>query len=242
MKRRICAGLTLCCLLNAMLLPAAALEYTIDGPEQSLFGQPTSDDTIYVTTDKPANTDRSKNAALIPPAFGSPTAYTLNSGEPLTPNLSDRDAASTTTAMGSTAIPSDISGISAVLYESGDLLGTLEIPAISLYVNVYQGTGDSSLAQGVGHFENTSLWNGNVAMAGHNRGINSYFGKIHTLDTGDVIHWITPLGARKYTVKSVSKIPADNVSVLDASTKNVLTLITCVKNQPDYRWCVRAEA
>ncbi len=29
----------------------------------------------------------SKNAALIPPAFGSPSAYTLNTGTPLTPNL-----------------------------------------------------------------------------------------------------------------------------------------------------------
>ncbi len=241
MKRRICAGLTLCCLLNAML-PAAALEYTIDGPKQSLFGQPTSDNTIYVTTDEPANMDRSKNAALVPPAFGSPIAYILNSGEPLTPNLSDRDAASTPTAMGGTTIPPDISGISAVTYEAGELLGRLEIPVISLYVNVYQGTGDSSLAQGVGHFESTSLWDGNVALAGHNRGINSYFGRIHTLNTGDAIHWITPLGTREYTVKSVSKIPADNVSVLDAGTKNVLTLITCVKNQPDYRWCVRAEA
>lgn len=242
MKHRLCKIFALCCLLNAMLPSAAALEYTIDGPKQSLFGQPTSDDTIYVTTDEPANTDKSKNAALIPPTFGSPTAYTLNSGEPLTPNLLGRGTASIPADMGSTAIPSGISGVSAALYESGDLLGTLEIPAISLSVPVYQGTDDSALAQGVGHFETTSLWNGNVAMAGHNRGVNSYFGKIHTLSTGDVIHWTTPLGTREYAVESVSRIRADDMSVLKTDSKNVLTLITCVNNQPDYRWCVRATA
>ena len=30
------------------------------------------------------NVDVSKNAALIPPGFGSPSAYTLNTGTPLT--------------------------------------------------------------------------------------------------------------------------------------------------------------
>lgn len=239
MKHRLCKIFALCCLLNAMLPSAAALEYTIDGPKQSLFGQPTSDDTIYVTTDEPANTDKSKNAALIPPTFGSPTAYTLNSGEPLTPNLI---AGNTMSAQIRTNSDISLSGVSDLSATAGNLLGTLEIPAISLSVPVYQGTDDSALAQGVGHFETTSLWNGNVAMAGHNRGVNSYFGKIHTLSTGDVIHWTTPLGTREYAVESVSRIRADDMSVLKTDSKNVLTLITCVNNQPDYRWCVRATA
>ncbi len=33
------------------------------------------------------NVDVGKNAALISPMFGSPTAYTLNTGNPLTPIL-----------------------------------------------------------------------------------------------------------------------------------------------------------
>ena len=39
--------------------------------------------------------DRSKNAAYIPPAFGSPTSYTLNAGELLTPNLVSGSATGT---------------------------------------------------------------------------------------------------------------------------------------------------
>ena len=67
------------------MAPAHALEYTIDEPEDYLFGRPTSEDAPY-TAENP-NVDRSKNTALIPPGFGTPTSYLPNSGEYLTPNL-----------------------------------------------------------------------------------------------------------------------------------------------------------
>ena len=73
--------------LTAVLaaVPAYALDYTVDAPEDYLFGRPTSVETVMeYGTD---NVDRSKNTALIPPAFGSPTSYLPNTGEPLTPNL-----------------------------------------------------------------------------------------------------------------------------------------------------------
>ena len=82
--------LTVCCLLASLAMPAHAADYNIPAPDAGVFGCSTSDDTIYVTTDRPANTDHSKNAAYIPPAFGSPTSYTLNAGELLTPNLAVR--------------------------------------------------------------------------------------------------------------------------------------------------------
>ena len=69
----------LCC------VPAHALEYSFDASEDYLFGQPTSDDTIYEWENP--NVDRSKNTALVAPGFGTPTSYLLGSGEYLTPNL-----------------------------------------------------------------------------------------------------------------------------------------------------------
>lgn len=75
MKKYLTTLLAACCMLAAFSMPASALEYHFDGPDAGLFGRPTSDDTIYVTMDKPVNTDRSKNAAYIPPVFGSPTSY-----------------------------------------------------------------------------------------------------------------------------------------------------------------------
>ena len=257
MKKYILSLAAVCCMLAAFSMPASALEYTIDAPDAGLFRRPTSDDTIYVTTDEPANTNRGKDAAYIPPAFGSPTSYTLNAGERLTPNLVSGSTAGTVSGTGGvTVLPPSTSGntggntgsytptkytaVMKELYYSGGYLGTLKIPTLDLSVKVYQGTDADALRKGAGHFANTSIWEGNVAIAGHNRGVNNHFGKIHTLDVGDTIKLTTQLGTRSYEVYSVSKISVDDTSVLNDSTENIITLITCVMNQPDYRWCVQA--
>ena len=82
---------TLClaaCLAAAMATPAGALDYAIDAPEGPDFGKFTSVEVVH-TADGGAlkNEDISKNAALIPPGFGSASADTLNTGTWLTPNL-----------------------------------------------------------------------------------------------------------------------------------------------------------
>jgi sortase A len=116
------------------------------------------------------------------------------------------------------------------LYYANGSLGTLKIPAIGLSVNVVQGTDSTALAKGAGHFTDSSIWDGNVALAAHNRGTNSYFGKIHTLEAG----------TRTYTVTSVEKVSVTDSSGTAATTDNRLTLYTCVMDQPNYRWCVTA--
>ncbi len=127
------------------------------------------------------------------------------------------------------------------LYYSGGYPGTLNIPRIGLSVKVYEGTGSTSLSKGVGHFTGTCIWNGNVGVAGHNRGVNTYFGQIHTLKTGDTIRLTTKLGSRTYSVTSVQKIRDTDTSVLAMTVEDCITLITCVRDQPAYRWCVRAK-
>ena len=257
MKKHLTALLAACCMLAALSMPVSAAEYSFDGPDAGLFGRPTSDNTIYVTVDEPANTNRSKDAAYIPPAFGSPTSYTLNAGELLTPNLVGGSTGGTVSGTGGvTALPPTISGsvsgntgsytsvkytpVTEELYYSGGYLGTLGIPTLGLSVRVYQGTDADALRNGVGHFADTSIWDGNVAIAGHNRGVNNYFGKIHTLNVGDTIQLTTRIGTRSYEVCSVAKISADDTGVLNDSAENIITLITCVMDQPDYRWCVQA--
>ena len=54
---------------------ASALEYTMEAPDDYLFGRPTSDDTIYEWEDP--NVDRSKNTALIPPGVTWTAAATV---------------------------------------------------------------------------------------------------------------------------------------------------------------------
>lgn len=256
MKKYLTTLLAACCMLAAFSMSASALEYSFDGPDAGLFGRPTSDDTIYVTTDEPANTNRGKDAAYIPPAFGSPTSYTLNAGERLTPNLVSGSTTGTVGGTGGVTIlpsngvesgswsyqPIGYTAVTSDLYYSGGYLATLKIPTLGLSVKVYQGTDSDALRKGAGHFASTSIWDGNVAIAGHNRGVNNHFGKIHTLDIGDTIKLTTKLGTRAYEVYAVYKVSVDDMSVLNDSSENIITLVTCVRDQPAYRWCVQARA
>ena len=256
--------LSLLCLTAALAVPASALEYDIAAPGDPEYGKPTSVEPV-ATADRGelSNVDVSKNAALVPPAFGSPTAYTLNTGTPLTPNLAPGymlgDGAVINGSAGTTVAPPDYSGfpsggtssvlptigfteVTSDLYYGNGSLGTLKIPAIGLTVKVYEGTGSSTLAKGAGHFEDTSLWDGNCCIAGHNRGVRNDFGKLHTLEIGDTITWTTKLGTRTYEVVSVEKVLETDTSGTTSTSDNRLTLYTCVKNQWAYRWCVTAVA
>ncbi|MBR0313248.1 MAG: class D sortase, partial [Oscillospiraceae bacterium] len=114
------------------------------------------------------------------------------------------------------------------------------IPRLGVNVRVYEGTGSAELAKGAGHFTDTSIDLGNVCIAGHNRGANCYFGDIHTLNTGDRITLTTKLGTRTYSVTSVKKISETDNSDTAPTSENCITLFTCVRNQSEYRWCVRA--
>ena len=238
-------------LMAALAVSTSALEYTIDAPDDYDFGRSTSVGTVH-TADGGAmkNTDVSKNAALIPPAFGSESMNALNTGEYLTPNLAPGGMPASGSVISSITPGSTVGGsyqpsalfteVTSDLYYKNDSLGRLEIPALDLSVRIYQGTDSKTLAKGIGHFEDTSIWEGNVCLAAHNRGANSYFGQIHTLDIGDRIKLTTKLGTRTYKVTDVFKVSETDRSGLADSSENMLTLYTCVRNQRDQRWCVIA--
>ena len=251
--RSLIAAAVLCILCVGQ---ASALEYTVDAPEDYLFGTPTSEETVYEQESN--NVDRGKNTALIPPGFGTATSYLPGSGEPLTPNLlpgamSGGLISSVKTDSSEVSYPTvdstadhwtgaSFTAVTPNLYYNDDHLGTLSIPSIGLNVKVYQGTDSAALRKGAGHFSETSIWDGNVCLAGHNRGVANHFGKIHTLKTGNIITYTTKLGTRSYTVRSVSKVLYTDTSGTSASDENCLTLYTCVMDQPSYRWMVRAAA
>lgn len=175
-------GLTLVAATAMSITPALALEYTeADAPAGS-FGKSTSIEPVTVVGE--ANifeTDVSKNAAYIPPVFGSPMADVPGSGERLTPNLvtggyleADSISGSMVTVMppqtDNTTIGAAWStGYTAVtnsLYYKDGSLGTLSAPSIGLSAKIYQGTDSAAMRKGAGHFTETSIWDGNVAFAG----------------------------------------------------------------------------
>ena len=255
-------------LAASCMTQASALEFTIDGADDYLFGRPTSTDTAYVQENQ--NVDRSKNTALIAPGFGTPTSYLPGSGEYLTPNLVpgalsgglvnqvgsinpsvstgqyptvDTGDNFTVTQIPSVSSPSagstvGFTEVTSDLYYSGGYLGTLKIPSLGVNVKIYEGTDSAQLAKGAGHFTGTSIWSGNVCVAGHNRGTNCYFGDIHTLNPGDTITLTTKLGTRTYAVTSVTKVNETDTSGTAATSGNQITLYTCVRDQSAYRWCV----
>ena len=253
-------GLLLCSICTGH---ASALEYTVDEAEDYLFGPVTSMDGTY--TQEEVNVDRSKNVSLIPPGFGSPTSYLPGSGEYLTPNLVpgalngglvpsvgtinypavDNDGGITgvqTFDVGYTAYQEPkFTAVTADSYYSGGHLGTVAIPSLGVDVKLYEGTDSTQLAKGAGHFTDTSIWDGNVCVAAHNRGTNAYFGQIHTLNLGDTITLTTRQGTRTYAVTSVKKITETDGADTTSTAGNCITLFTCVRDERDYRWCVRAE-
>ena len=269
LKTLITAALCLCAVC-ALSLPAHALEYSISAPGNPGYGKPTSFEPVVTADGGAMkNEDLSKSAALIPPGFGTPTSYLPGSGVYLTPNLVASQMAGAGTVNGSAATvtppsvgavsgsagsypgsgtgsgtaPSTAVGFTEVrssMYYSDGSLGTLRIPSIGLTVGVYEGTGGAPLTKGAGHFEGASIWAGNVPIAGHNRGINGIFGEIHTLRSGDIITLTTVLGTRTYAVTSVSKVSVNDTSGLRPSGINMITLYTCVEDQPAYRWCITA--
>ena len=282
--KKLAALLTLCALCAGH---CAALEYTMDAPQDYLFGRSTSVE-IVCGQEEAVNVDRSKSVSLIPPGFGTPTSYLPGSGEYLTPNLvpgalsgglvnavgnGNAYAGAVMSGGGNAEYPAlnpvsadtvsypndnvsweyetpDYGGsgydgisftdVSESLYYSGGHLGTLKIPSIGVSVKIYEGTDNAQLAKGAGHFTDTSIWDGNVSLAAHNRGTNNYFGKIHTLKTGDEVTLTTKLGTRTYAVESVKKITETDNSDTAATWENRLTLFTCVRDEREYRWCVRA--
>jgi sortase A len=226
---------------------AFASTYTFEGDTIHL-GKSTSVDVIENTSVN-NNIKRNKDSAFIPPEFGSRTADTPTTGELLTPNISGvppMALSSNSTGYAPSidshtqdVVVADFTLPEEVMKPDGSI-GTLEIEKLGLNVKVYEDESLESLAKGVGHFKITSCYEGLVGLAGHNRGINENFGQIHTLDNGDVLTYSTTLGTRRYSVFSVSQIADNDFSHLARTSDNRLTLITCVKNTPDKRWCVEA--
>ena len=121
-------------------------------------------------------------------------------------------------------------------------IGILEIEKINLIAPVQEGTTSEILKYSVGHFVESDEWNGNIALASHNRGSYAkYFKDIDTLTNGDKIIYKTVYGERKYQVYEKEKIQETNwTKIMENKNENTITLITCITNEREYRLCVKA--
>ena len=118
----------------------------------------------------------------------------------------------------------------------------IQIPSIGLIADISNGTDKETLNKYVGHFIETPIEDGNIALAGHNRGYDvNYFSRLKELREGDEIIYIHNEINRIYKVTKNKIIKDTDIDVLRNTEENILTLITCVENEPNYRRCVQAE-
>lgn len=117
----------------------------------------------------------------------------------------------------------------------------LEIPRINLKAPIKEGTTKEVMNQFIGHFEESKTWIGNVCLAAHNRGYeNNYFAEVKYLKQGDNIFYFYQGEQREYIIQKNEIIQDTDLTCLEDTEENSLTLITCVENEPNYRRCVKA--
>lgn len=121
------------------------------------------------------------------------------------------------------------------------VLGILTIEKIGLNATVKEGTSNEILLNYIGHIEETAIYDGNVGLAGHNRGTeNSYFARINELEKGDIIKYKTKFFDRVYVVDNIQVIYETDWNLLKSTEENKLSLITCISNKRNQRLCVQA--
>jgi len=105
-------------------------------------------------------------------------------------------------------------------------LAVLRIPKIRLEVPVLPGTDEHTLDRAVGHIDETAAPGtvGNSGIAGHRDG---FFRGLKDIATGDVIELDTLRGTGVYHVERTWVVDPEDVSVLDATSTQTVTLVTC---------------
>lgn len=116
----------------------------------------------------------------------------------------------------------------------------ISIPIIELVAPIEETVEKEVMERSVGHFSNTSKWNGNVGLGAHNRGYKvNYFSNIKKLKRGDVILYKYNGETKQYSVNNIVIIKDTDWSYLENTEENRITLITCVENEPNYRRCIQ---
>ena len=118
----------------------------------------------------------------------------------------------------------------------------LEIPKINLKATIAQGTTDEILNKYIGHFVESEVLEGNIALAAHNRGYDvNYFSRLKELEIGDEVIYYYRNEIKKYIVYSKEIIKDTNFEVIENNENkdNILTLITCVENMTELRRCIK---
>jgi sortase A len=115
--------------------------------------------------------------------------------------------------------------------DDSEVVAHLVIPKIGVDAYVVQGTNDSDLRKGPGHYPSTVYpgQRGNAAIAGHRTTYGAPFGPLDDLEVGDVVQVTTLQGSFSYQVYDKFVVAPTDREVLDVDPARsaILTLTTC---------------
>jgi sortase A len=124
------------------------------------------------------------------------------------------------------------------------LIGRMEIPRVGLSVMVVEGTDKTTLRRAAGHIEGTAVPGqpGNIGIAAHR---DTFFRPLRNVRRNDIVTIATVKTEYRYRVVSTRVVRPEEVSVLNPSKQEILTLVSCypfyfVGPAPN-RFIVRAE-
>jgi sortase A len=141
-------------------------------------------------------------------------------------------SATSTTAVASAALvlpqpispPTDENGTEPIIE-----LGSIEIPAIDVYVAMYEGIRLTTLDYGPGHWPGTAMPGkiGNTVVAGHRTSKHRVFRNIDQLVPGDEIIFDGLDGRHVYHVTRTEIVGPDAVWIVDQTPEITATLFAC---------------
>lgn len=143
----------------------------------------------------------------------------------------------------------------------------IEIEKLNLTTNIAEGTSSDVISNKVGHYTNSNILSGIIALKAYNIGeSNNYFANLKELQVGDEIKYIVNENQSTYKVTSnkiiecseslsevdeftqiLNNIKGNSIDNEDTKTENdqskndILILITYVKDMPNNLRCVVAE-
>ena len=123
-----------------------------------------------------------------------------------------------------------------------DLIGYLTIQSIKINeFPVKDGADLATIKTAIGHFAESSTWDGNVSLCAHNRDYKYDFRNLNQVQIGDIVVYKTRFGERTYKVTVKKEIEETDWSAITGrSETNQITMMTCIESKPTKRLLVQA--
>jgi sortase A len=124
------------------------------------------------------------------------------------------------------------------------LIGRIEIPRVGLSAVVVEGTDQATLQRAAGHIQGTAVPGrpGNIGIAAHR---DTFFRPLRNVRLDDIVTLTTLRAEYRYRVVSTRVVSPHEVSVLNPSKQEILTLVSCFPfyfvGPAPHRFIVRAE-